>query len=72
MNIKKSVLNRITVLVEMSPGDVRAIFATTTPRNGYMNIYPDDTISNDLIQKVAGYGMETVDRDEILPNWQNK
>lgn len=63
-------LKRITVLVEMSENDIRAIFATTKPRGSYMHIQPSDTISEDLLQKVAAHGLETVDKDEIFPHWK--
>lgn len=71
-------IQRITVLVDCTSSttkkftDVRAIYATTKPRGGYMNIPPSATISDDLLQDVAAAGMETVDRDEIFPNWKKK
>jgi hypothetical protein len=65
-------LSRVIVLVEISKGDVRAIYATATPRNGYTFIQPCDTVSNELLQRVAGYGMTAVDRDTIFPNWKAK
>lgn len=73
---KGNQLYRITVLVDMSAykkfTDVRAIFATTSPRNGYMHIQPGAILTHELLQEVAGYGLETVDRDEIFPNWKSK
>lgn len=69
---KNNQLQRITVLVEMSKNDVRAIFATTKPRGGYMSISPSANISEELLQDVAAGGMETVDRDEIFPHWKIK
>lgn len=65
-------ISRVTVLVEMSKGDVRAIFATTKPCNGYHYISQGEIVSEQLLQMVAGYGMETVDRDEIFPKWKQK
>jgi hypothetical protein len=71
-------IQRITVLVDCTGGsskpysDVRAIFATTKPRGGYMNIPQSASISDKLLQEVAAAGMETVDRDEIFPNWKKK
>ena len=70
IEFKNNQLERITVLVEMSKGDVRAIFATTKPRGGYMHIQPNATVCNELLQEVAGSGLETVDRDEIFPKWK--
>lgn len=63
---------RITVLVEISKNDVRAIFATNKPRPGYTHIPAGATITDRLLQDVAGFGMETVDRDEIFPKWRSK
>ena len=76
---KDNKLTRITVLIDCTIGghskplsDVRAIFATTNPIGGYMNISPSAQISNVLLQQVAAAGMETVDRDKIFPNWKRK
>lgn len=71
-------IKRITVLVDCTGSnstpysDVRAIYATTKPTGGYMNIFPEATISENLLQKVAAAGMETEDRDDIFPNWKTK
>ena len=71
-------LTRVTVLVDCTGeyskplSDVRAIFATTQPRGGYMNISSSAVISERLLQEVAAAGMETVDRNEIFPNWKAK
>lgn len=67
IEFKDNAVSRVTVLVEISKGDIRAIFATTKPSNGYMHIPPGAKVTNDLLQEVAGYGRETVDRDEIFP-----
>jgi hypothetical protein len=78
IEFQKGQLHRITVLVDMTGDsskpctDVRAIFATATPRPGYMNLTPTHIVSVELLQEVAGYGMETVDRNEIFPNWKKK
>jgi hypothetical protein len=77
---KNSAISRVTVLVDMTGsdlkpdrwGDVRAIYATAEPRNGYMNIQPHHSLNDELLQEVAGYGMETVDRDKIFPGWKSK
>lgn len=55
-------IDKITLLVEMSKGDIRAIQATTRPKGGYMTILPNATLTDTLLQEVAGYGME-VDPD---------
>ena len=72
IEFKNNQLSRVTVLVEMSKGDVRAIVATTQPRGGYMHLEPNVKVSNELLQEVAGYGLETIDRDEVFPNWKSK
>ena len=64
----KGTLTRVTVLVEMSKGDVRAIFATAKPQPGYMHL-SHSVVSDALLQEVAGYGLETVDRNEVFPGW---
>lgn len=71
-------IQRITVLIDCTGSnsapysDVRAIYATTKPTSGYMNIPPEATISESLLQKVAAAGMKTMDRDDIFPNWKTK
>jgi hypothetical protein len=69
---KNNNLERITVLVEVSRGDVRAIEATTKQWVGYMHIQPAEQLSTDLLLEVAAYGMETGDRDKIFPGWKKK
>jgi hypothetical protein len=69
---RHGLLSRITVLVQMSKGDVRAIFATTKVREGYMFLAQGAVLNDALLQEVAGLGMETVDRDDIFPNWKVK
>jgi hypothetical protein len=69
---KNKKLYRVTVLVEMSKGDVRAIFSTTGFKNGYDSLQPDEPINDALLQRVAGYGMQTVDKEKIFPNWNKK
>lgn len=65
-------VQRVTVLVEISKGDVRAIYATNNPRGGYKFLMPNEKVSEELLQEVAATGMETVDRDEIFPDWKKK
>jgi len=71
-------IKRITVLVDCTSEsckpltDVRAIFATNKPVSGYYFLMSDATCNNDLLQKVAAQGMQTVDRNEIFPNWKKK
>lgn len=73
VEFKNNEVQRITVLVECSKNDVRAMYATTKPRGGYMSISPFTTsVTTELLQEVADYGMETDDRDEIFKNWKAK
>jgi hypothetical protein len=65
-------LHRITVLVEISKGDIRAIFSTVGFKPGYDYLQPDEPVNDALLQRVAGYGMETVDKKSIFPNWNKK
>jgi hypothetical protein len=71
-------IQHITVLVDCTGpsskplSDVRAIFATTKPRGGYMHIPAGSKLTDELLQSVAAAGLETVDRDEIFPNWKQK
>lgn len=65
-------LFRITVLVEMSRGDVRAIYADTKPKGGYLSLNPNQEINNELLQEVAGYGSERGDKDDMFPGWHSK
>lgn len=65
-------LFRITVLVEMSKGDVRAIYADTKPKGGYLVLKPNQSINNELLQEVAGYGTERKDKDDFFPGWHAK
>ena len=63
-------LHKVTVLVEISPGDIRAIFADDRPKQGYEYLKPGEAVSEDLLQRVAGYGMQTDGRDNIFSGWK--
>jgi hypothetical protein len=65
-------LHRVIVLVEISKGDVRAIYSTDSFKNGYDSLSPDEPVNDALLQRVAGYGIQTVDRDIIFPHWKAK
>lgn len=58
IDFKNGKIDAITVLVEMSENDIRAIHANTKPRGGYMNIPNSAKLNEELLQEVAGYGME--------------
>lgn len=75
IEFKDGEIERITLLVDMSikPGrswDIRAIFANKRMGPGYYSIQPGDRLDTALLQKVAGYGMETIDRGEIFKDWK--
>jgi hypothetical protein len=65
-------LHRVTVLVEISQGDVRAIFCTDAFSAGYDSLNPNEPVTDALLQRVAGYGRQTEDRDTIFPHWKAK
>lgn len=71
---KNQKLTRVTVLVEISKGDVRAILSTDSFKAGYDSLNPDEPVTDALLQRVAGYGaaMQVIDRDAIFPNWKAK
>ena len=60
----------VLVLVEYSKGDIRVIKATNQPCSGYMSITDrTDYVLFDLLQEVAGYGMEIVDKSKFPTEW---
>lgn len=67
IEFKGNQLDRITVLVENSDGRLSAYFATAKPKIGHLCLDPNANISIELLQRVACFGMETVDREEIFP-----
>lgn len=63
----------VLVLVDMYKGDIRVIEATNQPRSGYMSIsHRTDYVLFDLLQEVAGYGMEITDKNKIPAEWFKK
>ncbi len=62
-------LLRITVLVEFSKGDVRAIYADTQPKCGYMFLRPNQALNNELLQEVASHGAERHDVADVFPKY---
>lgn len=76
IEFRGSEIRKITVLVDCTSSssnplsDVRAIYSVNRPTNGYFWILPSTTISPDLFQKVAGFGMQTKDGDKIFPKWK--
>lgn len=58
-------IQSITVLVEVSPNDIRAFQAKQTVKAGYFNISPKTELNAELLQIVSGYG-DTVD---VLTNF---
>lgn len=72
IEFKNNQLFRITVLVEFSKGDVRAIYADTKPKRGYMSLNPNQEVNNALLQEVSDYGAERGDKDDMFPGWHSK
>lgn len=63
-------LYRVTVLVEISERDLRVIFSTPTIGPGYDAIRPDEPVTDELLQRIAGYGRQTHDLDKLFPGWK--
>ena len=51
--------------------NIRAIEAINKPCSGYEFIKPNETLSDDLINRIADFGME-IDPDAVFPNWKNE
>jgi hypothetical protein len=69
---KNRQLSKVAVLVEISRGDIRAIFCTTGVKQGYDHIEPDEPVNDALLQRVAGYGMQiSIDKvSKTFPGWK--
>jgi hypothetical protein len=61
----------IALLVEYSENDIRCIVSTNKEKSGYYFIKWFDVLNNDLLQSVAGYGMET-DYKKYFPDAKTK
>lgn len=72
IEFKASKLFRVTVLVEFSKGDVRAVYADTNPKTGYMFFDPNQELNYGFLEAVAIYGQERRDKDDIFPGWHSK
>lgn len=72
IEFKNGKLHKVTVLVNISPGDVRAIFLTDIFMDGYDMLNPDEPINEALLQRTAGYGRQTIARDKIFRGWKRK
>ena len=72
IEFRNNKLFRITVLVEFSKGDVRAIYADTKPKCGYMSLKPNQELNTELLQEVASYGSERNDKDDMFSGWHSK
>lgn len=73
LEYKNKKLNRVTVLVEISPRDIRAIYLTDTYTPGYGDpIGPNEPITDGLLQRVAGWGIQRYDTDKVFRGWKRK
>lgn len=55
---EKAKLKQLAVLwVSNDEGGVRATYCTDKPANGYGFLLPDAKLTDEQLQKVAGYGM---------------
>lgn len=70
---KDKKLHKVTVLAEISPGDVRALCSTDCLRNGYDSLNPDEPVNEALMQRVAGFGhtLDIKERDKTFPGWRS-
>lgn len=59
IEFKNNKIEVITVLVEISKNDIRAIQSTSKSNNGgYMYIPQSAKLNYELLQSIAGYGIE--------------
>lgn len=69
-------LHRVTVLVEISKGDVRAIYVSDAfrPYEGYEYFDSGECVSDALLQKVAAGGrtLQITARDKLFSGWRRK
>jgi len=72
IEFKNGKLFRITVLVEFSRGDVKAIYVDRIPKAGYMVLHPSHELNTELLLEVAAYGVKRRDKDYMFPDWQGK
>ncbi len=69
-------ISKIVVLADCTSvgkpySDIRALEATNKPRSGYEFIKPNEKLSDDLINRVADYGME-IKPDDVFPDWKKQ
>ena len=71
---KAGKLHRVAVLVEVSRGDIRAIYCAPEMPEGYDTINPDEPVNDALMQRVAGYGRAVwrSDMNKEFPGWLKK
>jgi len=70
IEFKDGRISKVTVLSEVSKGDIRMIVATDSPKNGYINIRPDDVLDSALLVDVADYGLESEAKSKTFPDWK--
>lgn len=73
---KKGQICKIVVLADCTSvgkpySDIRALEATNKPCSGYEFIKPNETLSDDLINRVTDFGMQ-INADEVFPNWEKR
>ncbi|MCW3125250.1 MAG: hypothetical protein JWO03_908 [Bacteroidetes bacterium] len=61
-------ITKVTALVDINEdgSDLRAISATNRHSNGYAYINIGEKLSDELLQRVAGYGCGTGDPNDII------
>ena len=74
-------IDRVTVLADFTPEflkddepmcDVRAVFASRKHMHGYLFFNGAVTLNAELLKNVVELGVQTVDRDQIFPDWKAK
>lgn len=72
IEFKNNKLDRISVLVEMSKGNVEVIAMDTKGKPGYDVIQPNEELSPALLQKVAASGWTRVGVDSLFKGWKTR
>lgn len=65
-------LQRVTVLVEISQGDIRAVFSAVGTKYGYDYLQPGEPVNDALLQRVAGFGQRLDETDKLFKQWRAK
>ncbi|SHE58105.1 hypothetical protein [Dysgonomonas macrotermitis] len=72
----KGQISKIVVLADYTSvgkpySDIRALEAKNQPCSGYEFIKPNETLSDDLINRIADFGIE-VNPSDAFPDWKKQ